>query len=110
VVKSPCFVVLSAPCGRLDNSIRFVLGEDRGSKSSVCGFSLISSLHLFSLASCHSRVLLVSSVLVSFLVFVLFFSFPFFCFVREQVCSLLSGEDCDGAENFTCKFSVALAG
>jgi len=29
-------------------------------------------------------------------------SFPLlsFCFVREQVCSLLSGEDCDGAENF----------
>jgi len=86
IVKSPCFVVLSAPGGRLDKSIRFVLGEDRGSNSSVCGFSLISSLHHFSLAGCHSRVLFVSFVWYPFLRLFSFFSFPFFFFLFVNRC------------------------
>jgi len=100
VVKSPCFVVLSAPGGRLDNSIRFVW------------MRIADPIAPFA-ASHWSPLFIFSPWLVAIPVFFWFFcsgilsgicspSFPFlsFCFVREQVCSLLSGEDCDGAENF----------
>jgi len=80
VVKSPCFVVLSAPGGRLDNSIRFVWMRIADPIAPFAA-SHWSRLFIFSLAACHSRVLLVLLFWYPFWHLFSFFSFPFFFFL-----------------------------